>query len=684
MGHLLSREDSWVAWVGFTWAAALVALGLPIAPAAGVAAIVVLNAWGIAALLRASPRIEALTAITLGLALSTAVCGLASVLLAPHVAWPWWVLPALGVIWRIARGAPGSSDDRWLGVVATSLAVAGIALLLRWDTFRVPVPDGPLDRVHPDAYVVAALGTGITAGGWGDSGVMGGIPYRYHWMTYAWTGWIEQQAQLPPLTSLSPVSFVVGLSGAALMGGWLARRYLPGSWFALAAAAGALAIGGSLDHYSGSLLYAFVSQSFGALWLLGAFACFALATDDGRRWALIPLGVLSFVAMAGKVSHGAVVIAGAGAFLITRVVQQKQVRRSFAAAGVAVLAAGLGFVTVSSGQPGGGALLPAWVYGPVPWITATAFFGLARLLRWAGLGYALTLPDVRRSAVAPWALGATGASLVVALLLTSPNGNQEYFLDSAMVIAAPLGALGAIAWCKSRSRHPRAGIAIASAVALGVIAGGGLFAAMRFAPSAPRLSPQLAILAIVGTFAAIVAWSARSRGNGWLDALGWLAMVGLIASFSVQVARPLAFPPGTSEPMRYSWARDDLLDRAATDPELTTSLREAANWLRSNTAPTDILVVSDPTTAWLPALAGRRAFASFPEQVLAWAPAESRGEVDRRQGLVRDLLAGSIEARQALCSAEVRWLIDARSSAERSGAPVVERFGAVSIVDLCP
>jgi hypothetical protein len=283
---------------------------------------------------------------------------------------------------------------------------------------------------------------------------------------------------------------------------------------------------------------------------------------------------------------------------------------------------------------------------------------------------------------------------VSALLFAAlPNayGTNNWFLEGAAVIVAPVVAAAVLVFVQRTLRAPRGRGALVA----------GAFASVALAMLANDLMATdlvsdraYALFLIVGSLLVAIALTASLAVGGPSPAsrrlLGWSALLGLGVSLALPlfVTSKWVAQTGWEEAVprvRYAWATDSLLELADDRPGLYDDAAGASGWLRSHHEAGDILASVAPTTTWMSALTGMRLYASFPEQVGSWSKPPALTELAHRQGLLHDYVARpSTQTLAPLCAAGVRWIWwPVGVSPGERGAGELVRFGDVAVERVC-
>jgi len=504
------------------------------------------------------------------------------------------------------------------------------------EIYRSPTLDQVFfDRIHPDMYLLEAMGNAIARFGPGESGLAIGQSFRYHWFAYAWTSWFSDQIEAGPLIVLvrvAPILAVLLLIGIASA---LTTHFFKQIW-APAVVSVSLLIGTSIDYYTGKAInFMSSSHTIGAIWLLLLILLISVAWNEPNWKQSIPLILLlSATTMGSKLSHGAVLVAGiALLFLVKSYVIRRIDIHYLLLLVLTLVPVAVVYLVYQSGQPSGGGLGNS---GTLLTLDGTsALYGLlvavgitlaARLIRWLGLAYALTNKETRSWDITWLAVGAVSLSVLAAPILRSDGGTEQWFLESANIIALPVTAL-AVIWFftqqlksnKQKTLQPMIFLTLASVfIAL-------IFMTIYKSPindQRPYISylVTLVAIAIVSTVSMRIL---KGRGTRAEIFTGTAATIGLLLSLLVSTFMTFAdIREGalTAErpPIYFTWGKDEVFESG--DQQLKAAAYEAAMWLRENADPeTEVLQMNFPTQSWMGTLSNLRLVNSFPEILDKWS-----------------------------------------------------------------
>lgn len=636
-----------------------------------------------------SRRVGLIESWGVGLALSTAVdFGLNLALLGTPVGGlRWWFLPVatalLLAVPAVRRRLSRPPRLRASDVLALALAVVLGLLVHVFDIYRAPLYGvAAIDAINPDEYLFEAMGDAIAGFGPHESGIMAGVGFRYHWFAYAWNGWLSGQVAAEPLVVLLRVLPMVSLIGLASVAIGLTRRTMRARW-APAVVAVALVAGTSIDYFTGSAVnWSSGSFSLGGLWLLALILLSVVVLTASRPtplWVLVV--VLAVAATGGKASHGAVAVGAVGLLALSGQMRHELWRRrAWVTALLVGAATAVGFLAALSGQPSAGGLglrestatlAPTAVDSLYGWVVAAVAAMGARLIRILGLGFAIADSRGRRWPITWMASGSVAVAAVLYSVFRNDIATEQWFMESAALVAVPAAAMGVClflseVWWVSPRRVAPLVVAVAGGIAVAVSA----FALHESALDDSRAYlPFFVAILIALVFAVILTLLQSHHGYAWARVLlGWLSVVGLCASVAMPVlweAVPIARGglSAARPSLIYSYAADSVLRPVSGNSSIRLpAARDLVDYLRTHGSRQDIVAVNGSATSWLPALADMRAYAAFPEQLIAWSTPTPMAEFERRQSLVTEFLTdASPSAARALCAEGVRWVVDLES-----------------------
>lgn len=607
-----------------------------------------------------------------GLVLGTVLAVLAGVVGNALVAWDWWwMLPAFPAVilgWGLRRraqllrtDAPNCASDWWPVVVGLFVGLALLWLNLR----RYPLSwSGAWDGYHPDMIFFEALSYSVADFGPGDSIFMVGGDIRYHWLTYAWSGQLSSALEAAPFMVLTRALPVMALLGLVLLAVALVdlvarqqsnRARTWARWIVVA-----LVIpGGYLGAVNGTILnFDSPSQALTSAWVLAwtTVVIIVVTRPQMGKWPWGVLAVLAFAITGGKVSAGVVIGVAIGMAALVGLVGRRSWWRPVLTAavitGVAVGLAGL-FFAWGSASPGDLRFL-AWEgrastiqglnssTGPRGVMLGTAGLLVAMIARWAG-GVFLLGDGRWRARPETW----LGVGFVLAgalpVVFFAQGVNETWF---ALTASAPLAVLSAVGITVGWERAGLGrGIAVCALIAglVGFLAVSYIWTDQVWESGFGRFwSPWLG-LAVAGSVGLITALIRRQRAVVTFFAVAVLVLTAEaalargtpIVAAAVGGARDgaeirasqLADPGlvGTSE-VAGAEAPTELTDEdpPATEPEEPAPVaiaprslhawspdhQAAAEFLRSEAGPHDVIVTNEVDAFLVPALTRRQTFIS--------------------------------------------------------------------------
>lgn len=384
----------------------------------------------------------------------------------------WLFFPAVSLVWwLLARRGPRPSaveNNSPLTIVSALGAATAALALFRGQLFAYSTGD-PLDtsRFHPDIIVLQAMVQANPEQGLGQIGVMSDWSSRYHWLSYAWAGSIENFAQSSVFfaqVQLLPVYSVIAI---ALLSSALAARISPVRWVPGLAALAVL-IGRPIADSSGLIVnWDSPSQvASGVALLTGVLIALALAQQRFRLSNGLSLVPVAFLLTGMKASAGAILV-GSLTFpaLAFRYIRRQRRHTFLVAVASSALGAALFWLIYQSGQETGGLLVPRELdlhsVLTEPWILTDAF-GLAAwrtasiVPACAGSIFLLTRRSQTARSVGLLSLGALTFGLLPIWLFEEGAPNSSWFLASAMTIVGAVSAAGAakvIGWLSPGRRN---------------------------------------------------------------------------------------------------------------------------------------------------------------------------------------------------------------------------------------
>ena len=603
--------------------------------------IISIQAWGGWAILRPKRFTDSMLGqIGLSLAIGTALSAMAGIAVRAFVDTTWgWIVPALiGTLMffihrqRDQRATPHPAPDRGVVVAVVSGLVIGL-LGLGISMRSYPLTwTGLWGGYHSDMLFFEAVGSSLA-----DWGPLASIfspdsVIRYHWLTYAWTGFLNESAGAAPFVSLTRVLPLVTLLSAVLIAATWTRSLTKSTWAPTLAVALIVTGGYAGASYGTILNFDSPSTALTSVWLMAAIwialRCVERANVSLSQMTLI--GLLSAAMTAGKVSAGFLLLSSL--FVITAIgLLRKSPWRSTALtilfAGMLGAAAGYLLVVFGSADPGGLDVL-SWIdrassvqgLNPLPGYLGAALgtliLALAVIPRWAGIVWFVWNHETRWTPMVGAALGLAIGGLAP-LILVSGGVNETWF---ALAASAPLAVLSAAGIgrftdsIKSQSGwKSRMAFAFLAAFLLWVV----IWALWNSGPSGGNVWENTwrwagPIVAIIGSIA--IGWLLSIRMGVTHAALGMSLLIMVLIAVP---GRLLALGPAGSG--NQPGTRGDLF--SPTEPFTTaidsTTLYawsdtqvQAAQWLRSNSTLNDLIATNITYSPLVPALTGRQTYVS--------------------------------------------------------------------------
>lgn len=661
--------------------------------------------WRLATWTRESSWIEAIGAgLVIGVAL-TALSGQAARLLGlPPTAWVWLLasVPALLAI-RMRRSMPtyrfGQTTPRIVAVLL--FALAGLALLYGPWFMSNPLAARGWRTMFVDVPFFESLGSSLVTLGPADNNMVAGVPVRYHWLTYAWSGATQAASVSEPFVVISRVAPLVLGTAVLLLGyAWIMR--LTKSHMAGAFTLILLLTANDVGTGFGRVLF----PESPSLILGGAFVLLAalLATMYSQRppvsasswgWMFLVIAGLAAAGTAAKVAVALVLIPG-GALATLATWRSPQRNVMFVWTTAAVIGSTLGFLLTASGVSGGtialspGALAATYDFAGLGLALGIVALVVAIAAPWGGLAVLGTQREWRQRPELWIAGGGAAAALLGAVLLDLGAGNQVQLPVVATAVAAPLSAVG-VALVASDLTGRRVKItAFAASIALGTAAA----VASQVLPSVMRGLAPLGV-ALIGVpagylMASKATWS-REAGHTthWVAASASIIVLASVGAGLVVTAykyREAWTATPASATSQLSWDEGDLA---------------AARWVAENTVESDLIASSrwckqpvELTGApcgsywWLTsALTGRQVLV---EGSGYWISSEPREEIapEREQSVRAFLLRPAPDTASVLTNQGVRWVwVDKRNASIPSGlpyAPIAYENERIQIIELNP
>lgn len=599
-----------------------------------------------------------------------------------------WLVPVVvaGAVWivtgraRRRAGAPAVVDRGSVAGVVI-LGILGVASLvpnvvsypLRWV--------GSWGGYHADMLFFEALSTSLANYGPLDSIFSPDAQVRYHWLVYAWSGQVSEAAGAEPFVALVRVLPFVSVVGCGLLAIAWTRQLTRVSW-APTLSVVLLIFGGYVGATYGAVFnFDSPSQSLTMLWLLAlsmVVAQVVIRQHLGRLswWVLMALlGLLMFALAGGKISAGAIAVAGVVWLAFVGIVtRQPWARRGLLASAVAAASFVTAYLAIVSGSadPGGLNLFSTLDRGssvqglnPMPGvigiILGTAILLVAISGRWAGLVWLVVQPEWRWRVETQLGVGFAFAGTVTIIVL-SGGLNDTWF---ALAASAPLAVLSSVgvaeAWSGlGRRRWVILGGCALVAVAIFVLvvqlwltgASGGNVWVSTWRWAGPLLG--------VGLAGGVGAWIGHRFGSGSGSALsGALLTVVLVSAFGrflglgsgLVGVQPGLNSAAFSPILNFVETRDRELVREWTDDEA-----RAGRLLRDAEEP-GLVATNVTLSPMVAALTGRQTLASG---IWFQAPYGRPGVIpvllDREKESWAFIDRPGRATLEPLCSAGVRWV----------------------------
>ena len=602
-----------------------------------------------------------------------------------------WATPALlvALIW-LARRRAGltvgpverpSRPELW-GVGAG--VSAGLALL--WgNAVNYPLTgSGEWTGYHQDMVFFEALATGTSRFSPWDSIFMVGEDFRYHWLTYAWSGQLSFSANAEPFLVLTRVLPVVALIGTVLVAAAWARRLSNVPWVPVLAAV-LIVVGGYVGAVYGAILnFDSPSQALTSMWLLVLLVGFleALGRPKAAAWIVFML-LMSIAVAAGKFSTIVVAAGGIGLVTLVGVVRRAQWRwRALLLSVAGVAAVGISYLLFVSGSAEAGGL-GLWslldrassVQGLNPQTTprgvmaGTALLLVAMAARWAGVLWLIARRETRGRPETVMGVGLLVVS-VATISLVSGGFNDMWF---ALAASAPLSVLSAVGVgqfavdtrgrvAQRNSGRRLLGVFSAgwlSAVVVAMIWGTGAYAVGGWRWAAPVagivLAVGIGVLAGCAPSVSELTWQWRSFGYA-LTALVAMATISRPLYLVVdRVMKPQTAPHDTrtfAPVLQFV----ESIDRE-TLTTITPGQREAGSFLRSTADVTDIVATNVTLSPLVPALTGLQTYMTGIHYQAPYGRPDALDDVLLREERSWDfIIEPSEETLKPLCDAGVRWV----------------------------
>ena len=672
-------------------AATLSVTGVPLRTALLLTLLVIWQTLGGFAIWRSiRPHSTPLELFGMGIAIGSAMAALAG-LLTSTLGWgPWGCLaPTLGCValaYRNRRRLPESNTptDPWeisafLATLAVGLAVFFYALRnypLTWS--------GTWTGYHRDMAFFEALANSLATFGAFESPFMSGGLVRYHWLSYAWSGQLSAITDAAPFVGTTRVLPLISLLGsAAIVVAWT-RRMSPSAWTPFLAGA-LLTVGGFVGAvFGGILTLDSPSQALSTLWLL-AFTVAAIHAfkELNPRANLLLLAMLAISITIGKVSAAAPALAGVlAAALVLRARRNLSTKNATQIVLVVVISMGISFAAFIAGAAGGGGLEIALIIdrsasqqglnpldGPRGVVLGTLILILAIIPRWAGV-LQLLVDRTWRWRPETWiSIGMITSSLLAVTALSSFN--ELWFSVSTSGPLAATSAVGvalAVSSLQKRGR-PSAALIIIIAAGTAILAFAVIWWAWSTGASGGNLfvSTQRWVGPLIGVTTAIFAGAllsmwATGRVTGRATVAGIVIVLVLVAVPGRIIGVGSNQIGILDNGARNEWFSINKEDRPPTldtsqGNAWTSDQVRAAEWLRANTQPTDLVATNLTYSPLVAGLSHRPTYASGIQYQYDYGTSNARAELLQREKEVWEFLnQPSTQNLEPLCTSGVKWI----------------------------
>jgi len=247
--------------------------------------------------------------------------------------WPLWIGASFAILFLATTNLLDSghqSRRHWFFISATS--IVGVALVS-----RVVLSWRPKNWwiKTADIQFFEALGYSLAHFGWRDQVFAAGVPMKYHWLSYAWTGMVDRVISAEPwivITRFAPIVVVVVIillveTLARFLG--LTARWLVVTYVFFIA----------LNDFN----FESFSMQFSYVWLLAAIVIALRYARDGSLPSLMLFWAFAIAAFLAKSSNIGIVLALIGSVAVVSVVLRPRKRLCL----FAIEALGLGLVGLS-------------------------------------------------------------------------------------------------------------------------------------------------------------------------------------------------------------------------------------------------------------------------------------------------------------------------------------------------
>lgn len=626
-------------------------------------------AWSIpvlvaAVLVRRVPSVGSPSATTLVWLLGASLIGLST-------EWTWLFPSALATIVFAGR----MMIRRWL--VATSLAVLTAAQVWLvsvrseyWSQFRQG-----LTEVGDYPYL-EAIARGAARWAHTDNVLASGSRLGYHWLSFAWAGRVTETIGSTSMAFSSHVIHVSFVFISIALTYTVARRMgCDEKWSLFSTFAVAMLVGVPIGLFQALSVHS-PSQPFVLAMVLGVFVLIS-SWHVLVPWRLVPLlALLLFGVVGGKVSAVPAVVAGVLVLLVgRRGLTRKGTSRAILMIAVSALVVALSFVyfyggVVADGTTGSlrvSLFEVAYTEGPLSHVDRPFWLTIVGVVALLG-GVVATAPGVLLLRRFPpgddsrltWMMvaGAT-ASVLVGLVYVGERSGVSYFFNLAVALVVPVSASALSRVTQSWSTRSLLEVGVTSLVVGFVIPnaiieldGDGVL------PSVGR-SFLLIVPLCVG---AAVVFVGKTKSS---------ATAALLVS-GIAMASYLAWIP------RYAGvqARNSSSYEVGADTISGSSgLREAAAWLRDNSAVDDVIATNrfcnrhderlpDCEASWtvVSSVSGRRMYV----ENIDWGARSVGGVLDRALESVAFVDQPSDQTAEIMTTANVAWVLVDRSVTTRT------------------
>ena len=560
-----------------------------------------------------------------GLAIGTVVSVILAQILLPFDLGAWaflvagilplclWSLPSTRTRLLSFRSATPST-----GMFVALLLLGLILSLFVLLPFFLTNPDADSDYVqyHLDFPFFEGLTHSVITWGGSDWIHLAGTEFRYHWLTYAWSGWESKLSLAEPLVLLTRIMPLTAVLGICLMTMAIAQsmtRKISASVLALMLVT--LGIGIADSAFFGFLIVpGSPSQLLTTVWLMAAaFVLMRYVNGQGKNAGnLMVLAVLAFGSTGGKISAGVVLMGAILGVTFVSVLRRTHLTRAILAliiTGISTITAFVVFIAPTTGPltvsgngldiaPGLGILFglePAEILSPAPhiwWLIVSVAGFIVLNAKNSGI---LLIRPFRSNYVA---VGAAAGAIAVGSLFSIASfqiGNSHlYFILTAGAIAGPIAAVGLTQYYFSHRQiaHKLFFPCIAGALLLSGLV---LFSGLRIdIPGRLKLDPILywsvfpiAVL-VVTILVLFLITRATHRGlsRKTLRSLTALYSVTFLTFMSIWTGLGFGFWN-----LHYTLSYEREIEYSSSYG-WTNAHAEALEWLRNSSAPNDLIATN--------------------------------------------------------------------------------------------